>query len=184
MDRKAISWRSWLAGSCFWGEEGWDAGYWCLIGTGVALRAAILNCYHTDGYESSTLQGSADISPRLHPRVLISIVSQWTRRGYERHLPLPLIIDYWPASSESSMVPFDPSTLGLTVAAVHAQSFHRVEAGRMEAHSLLSVCVLLCWGLLKRPPPGIISHSWLLWGRGFATLRLREPVVSLPIRGF
>ncbi len=182
MDRKAISWRRWLAGGCCWGEEGRDAGYWCLIRTGVALGAAILNCYHTDGYESSTLQGSADISPRLHPCVLIPIGSEWTRRGYKRHLPLP-VIDYWPASAESNIVFFDLSTLSLTVAPIHADSFCCVEAGRSEADSLVSVCVLLCWCLLKRPPQGIISHSWLLWGRGFATLRLQEPVLSLPIRG-
>ncbi len=59
-----------------WGEEGRDAAYGCLIRPGVALGAAILHCYHSDGYESSTLQGSADISPRLHPRVLIPIVSE------------------------------------------------------------------------------------------------------------
>lgn len=152
-------------------KKGWDAGYWCLIRTGVALGAAILNCYHADGYESSTLQGNADISPRLHPHVLIHIVSEWTRRGCKRHLPLPIIV-YWPASAESNIVSFDLSTLGLTVAAIHAGSFYCVEAGRSDTDSLVSVCVLLCWCLLKRPPLGIISHSWLLWGRSFTTLWL------------
>lgn len=47
-----------------------------LSGAGVALGAAIPNRYHTDGYESGTLQGSADITPRLHPRVLIPIASE------------------------------------------------------------------------------------------------------------
>lgn len=163
MDRKAISWRSWLTGSCCWGEEGWDAGYWRLIRIWVALWAAILNCYHSDGYESSTLQGSADISPRLHPLVLISIVTKWTRRGCKRHFP-PAIIDYWPASAESNMVLFDLSTLGPTVAAIHADSFCFGEKGGSEAGSPVCVCVLLCWCLLKRPPREIISHWWLLWG--------------------
>lgn len=180
MDRKAISRRSWLAGRCCWGEEGRDAGYWCLIWTGVALGAAILNCYHTDGYESSTLQGSADISPLLRPRVLIPIGSEWTRRGYKQLLPL-LIIDYWPASAESSVrsvyIRSDSGSYPC------AESLCCVEAGCSQADSLVSVCALLCWCLLKRPPRGVISHSWLLWGRGFATLWLQEPVVLLPIRG-
>lgn len=176
MDRKAIYWRRWLAGSCCWGEDGWDAGYWCLIRTWMALWAAILHCYHADGYESSTPQGSADISPRLHPHVLISIVTKLTGSCYKLHVPLA-IIDYWPASAESNMVSFDLSTLGLTVAAIHANSFCFVEEGGSEADSLVSVYVLLCWCLLKRPPQGIISHRWLLWGRGCATLRLQELVI-------
>lgn len=181
MDREAISSRSWLAGSCCWGEERQDAGYRCLIRTGVVLGAAILNCYHTDGYENSTLQGSADISPFLHPCVLIPIVPEWTRRGYKWHLPLP-IIEYWPASAESNIVLFDQSTLSLTGALIHGDSFCCVEAGCSEADSLVSVCVLLCWCLLKRPPQGIISHSWLLCGRVFATLRLQEPLFLLPLK--
>lgn len=145
MDRKAISWRRWLAGCCCWGEEGWDAGYWCLIWTGVALGAAILSCYHTDGYESSTLQGSADISPLLHPCVLISIGFEWTRRGYERLLPL-LIIDYWPASAESSVRSiYIRSESGFYP---FLDSLCCAEAGSLQADSL--GCALLCWCVLNQ----------------------------------
>lgn len=115
--------------------------------------------------------------------VFWSLSSANERGGATNGTSPPPIIDYWPASAESNIVQFDLSALGLTVAPIHAESLCCVEAGGSEADSLLCVCVLLCWCLLKRPPRGIISHSWLLWGRGFATLRLQEPVVLLPIRG-
>lgn len=110
IDRKSISCRSWLAGGCCWGEGGRDAGSGCLIWAGLALRAVVLNCYRTDGYESGTLQAGADISPRLHSCVLIPIASEWSGRGHERRLP-PLTSDYFPASAESDTVQFDLSAL-------------------------------------------------------------------------
>lgn len=149
MDRKVISRRRWLAGCCCWGEEGRDAGYWCLIWTGVALGAAILSCYHTDGYESSTLQGSTDISPLLHPCVLISIGFEWTRRGYERLLPL-LIIDYWPASAESSVR--SVYIIGPTVAPILLQIVCAVQsrAVRRQTHWAVLCFADVCWiALLK-----------------------------------
>lgn len=146
----------------------------------MALGAAILSCYHTDRYESRTLQGSTDISPLLHPCVLISIGFEWTRRGYKRLLPL-LIIDYWPASAESSVRSvYIRSDSG----SYPADSLCCAEAGCSQAGSLVLVCALLCWCLLNRPPQGVISHSWLLWGRGFDTLWLQEAVIFLPAGTF
>lgn len=136
------------------------AGCWLLTSyqPRLACGAVVLNCYHTDGYESSTLQGSADISPRLHPRALIPINSEWTGRGYKLHLPLP-IIDYWPASAGSNMVWFNLSTLGVTVAPIHVES-SAVEAARSQADTLNSVCVSLCWCLLKR----LLQESLVIHG--------------------
>lgn len=84
VDRKAISWRSWLAGSCCRGEEGRDAA---LLTSHQDFCAAVPNFNRTGGYESSSRQAGADINPRLHPLVLIPIVTKWARRGYNRHFP-------------------------------------------------------------------------------------------------
>lgn len=154
MDRKAISWRSWLAGSCCWGGEegrgcwlsmsyqgwGWlsEQLYWTAI-TLTDMRAALFRAVRI-------------LALAYTPRVLIPIVSEWTRRSYKQHLPL-LIIDYWPASAESNIVSFNRSALGLTVAPIRVErEFSAVwrRAVRRQTHCFVFVFRFadVCWNAL------------------------------------
>lgn len=129
-EHQAIFWRSSLAGSSCWGLKksrllvidvlsglGWLLGQVsCTVITLAIMRAALC-------------RAAQKLPLYLHLIFLILVVTEWTRRGYKWHLPLP-IIDYWPVSAKSNIVLFDGFRLGLIVTPVHVDSFFCVEVAQ------------------------------------------------------